>query len=360
MSAKSRVETVLDRSLTVPVRGRRIIDRWSPATADTYVAVKLAARDWWDRERRAARERAHEAGLLFPETGESPAFMPWPPDRLARYVAYLVEQNKAPATISKTLAGLRAWHRVYGLPVPDGTAALVVLEDHDASLRSAGWAPQHAEPITIETAARLVAGVNRATTRGRADAAILFLTLAGMLTPAQLATLPLRAVRAHPDGLELLRAAVRGRPGADEEPVLIPHWLIDGTHDERLCPVEGILPWAAYLRGRGASERSALLRTVDRWGNVSGLDACAGQPDPDGWLDPQAFSSILARISRAAGLDGDDRPTMTELRLGGVVRRRQDGAPVDELRAASGLQTLLSYIAEAERRNAGREEGPDQ
>jgi hypothetical protein len=343
---EARLRAVLDVAVTSPVAARGAGGRWSEATAAAYLAVMTHARGWWETTAATARASARGAGIAIPSAA-APRFMPWPSERLAEYVGHLAQEGRAPATIRKAIAAIRAVHRVYGLPLPDGAAALVVLGDHERTLAAAGWEPKRAEPITLAGAVRLLAGLDRTAPRGRRDAAVLFLAFGGMLTPAMMAALLLRSVAEHPDGLAVVRQA-------GDDPLVLAHWRIAGEHHPDVCPVEAVLGWSRYLRDRDARGWSPLLRPVDQWGNVAGVDdRYAGVlVDDTGRLDPAALSGILHAIADRAGLPPEQHPTMTELRLGGIVRRRLDGATVDELAAESGVASLLGYVAEAERRRA--------
>lgn len=346
MDSLDRLAAALDRSLTDPVRARLVAARWSDATAAQYAASVTEAREWWERERRRSRDLAAEAGITIPEGDALPAFMPWPPWRLALYVAHLAQQSKAPATIRKTLSALKAWHRLHGFPVPDGIPALAVLQDHDASLRESGWEPRRAEPITLGEAVRIIAAADRSTVRGRRDAAVLMLAFSGMLATTVLSGLKMRDVVPHPDGLTV------ARPEGD--PLLIAHWRVDGVHHEHVCPVEAIIGWHTYMDGRGAPPGSPFIRPVAVGGRVAGLDPFSGPVSDNFSMSPARFSGVLTWMLDAAGYPAEPRPTLTDLRLGGVVHRRLGGATVAELSTASGLSTvrstLLDYVAVAEER----------
>jgi hypothetical protein len=169
-------------------------------------------------------------------------------------------------------------------------------------------------------------------------------------------------------GEALPALAVRRRRQVDEQavprprrarPVLewvdVPHWRISGEHVDALCPVEAVAAWLGRLLDLEQAASSPAFRPIDRHGNIGGVHAIAGGPtrmNEGGRLGAGDLGEILRAACDRAGLADDERPTMTELRLGGVVRRRLDGATVDELEAASGLASLLEHIRNAERRAA--------
>jgi hypothetical protein len=336
-----RLAAVLDRSLTVPTKGSKLAGRWSDATASAYVKEMKSARQWWEADRRSAR-----AGSPVTVPDSAPAFMPWSPERLARYVAHLAQQGRAPGTIRKAMAAVKAFHRLYGLTVPDVIPALEVLQDHDHSLRESGWTEKRAVPATVDTVIRLLTPLDRWTVSGRRDAAVVMLTFAGMLPTAMLSALRMGDVAERPDGVLIARQD-------SARPFLVAHWHVDGAHHPQVCPVEAILEWHSYMESRNAPAGSPLIRPVSMSQAVAGIDAFSGPTTDDGHMTVQRLSDLLARLVDDAGFPDDQRPTLTDLRLGGIVRRRLDGATVDDLAAASGLSTvrstLLEYVAAAER-----------
>lgn len=315
---------VLDRALTTPVKARELIGRWSETTAKSYI-------DEWQKYEAWARSE-----------GWTP--MPCTPETFARYTTNLVRQSKAPATIRKAQAAIRAWHRLHGQPVPDGVPALAVLQDHDRTLRAGGWEPRRAEALTVAEALRILAAVDRATVRGRRDACILMLAYGGMLTPQQLVALRIRDVAATAAGLTVHRG-----PGDD---LAVPHWHTAGEHRPEVCPVEAVDAWTRYLRGRDADPAGPLIRPIADGGRVAGLDPFSGVVAGNGSLAAAGLGPILSTMLERAGVADPSRYTMRSLRIGGIARRRLDGLTVDQLADESGLSTirstLLDYVRTAE------------
>ncbi|MEU8023703.1 hypothetical protein AB0B88_15960 [Micromonospora haikouensis] len=324
-TAREQVMAALDRALTIPTASN-IINGWSQSTAAEYLAAWSDAADWARTE------------------GWS---MPWTSETLARYVGHLAEHKRAPSTIRKALSAVRAWHRLHGHPVPDGVPALVVLRDHEHTLTAAGWAPRRTEPLPPADALTLLTSVDRTTTAGRRNACLLALAYGGMLSAPHACAVTIGDVTDSPDGPTITH------PDEQRPPVLVAHWLIDGTHHPDTCPAEAVTAWRDYLTGRGAPPGSPLLRPVDSHGNVGGLDPYAGRPRPGGALSPGALGRALAVMLTDAGLPDPARYTMESLRVGGIARRRIDGATVDVLSRDSGLSTngaaLLGHVRTAER-----------
>ncbi len=347
VDAKEQLIAATDLKLTAPATARHRARKWSDATCREYLDQVRKARTWWENERRAARRAAEDAGLTGIPPADAAAFMPWPPDRFVRYVQHLAGKDLATSTIRKALTALRAWHRLHGLPVPDGEPAFEALQIHDASLRAAGRAPEHAEPVPIDVALRLLAAcaADQQQIRGTRDGALLALAFAGMATPAALVGMNRRDVQTDEQTRE---RGLRIRRGGDDEWITVAHWRSTaGEHEPALCPVEWITAWCRYLDSRDVAGDAPLLRGVDRHQNVAGFGAfAAAGVDGFGRLDKWSCGHVLRRTAEAAGVD--PAPTMTELRIGGIVRRRVDGALVSQLAADSGVSSLLRYVVLAE------------
>lgn len=320
-TAHERVMAALDRALTIPTASA-IIGGWSEATSREYVAAWRDASTW--------------------ATAEGWTVTPWTSETLARYTGHLAEHKRAPATIRKAIAAVRAWHRLHGQPVPDGIPALVVLREHESTLKAAGWAPRSVEPLPPADALRILAAVDQSTTRGRRDACALVLAYGGMLSGAELCAVRVGDVTDTPDGLTIARD--------DADPVPVHPWHVDGDQEVAVAAVRG---WRDYLLGRGAPPGSPLVRPVDGHGNVAGLDPFAGRIRPGGAMGPGSLGRVLAVVLTDAGIPNPGRYTMESLRIGGIARRRLDGATVDELSRDSGLSTnrstLLDHVRTAER-----------
>lgn len=343
--ARAALIATIDRAITTPTATRRIegtVATWAPRTCTEYLKQVKLAREWWSAEQRGARESAERAGLTGIPVADAAAFMPWDSDRLVRYVLHLAEVDLAVRTIRKALTALRAWHRLHGLPVPDGVPASEALQTHDASRRKQGRGPKHAEPISVDTALRLFAAAARdpKTLRGTRDSCLLGLAIGFMATPGALVELNRGDVRVAGDVVQVRRA-----PG---EWLDLVHWHVAGEHEPSLCPVESVAAWCGYLDSRDVAPELPLLRGVDQHQHVAGLDPFAGDVDGYGRIHERGLGVILRRISTAAGLD--EHPTMTELRLGGIVHRRIAGVPVAELAMQSGVESLLRYVVLAETR----------
>jgi hypothetical protein len=341
--AKEALIAAIDLALTTPVAARDRASKWAPRTCTEYLKQVTLARTWWENERREAREVAREAGLDGIPAAAAAAFMPWTPERLVRYVQHLAGMELATSTIRKAVTALKAWHRLHGLPVPDGLPASEALQVHDRTLRAAGREPKRAEPVTLDVLLRLLAGAaaDAKRLRGTRDAALIMLTVAGMMLPGELVAMRRRHVERTDQGLRL-------RPHGDESDVWVDveHWRIGDEHEAPFCPVECVLAWCDYLDSRDVAGELPLLRGVDQHGNVSGLGAFAGRVDGFGALDERAPGDIVHRL--AAAVDVDPAPTMTELRVGGIVHRRAGGTTVAQLAEESGVSSLLRYVVLAE------------
>lgn len=312
-----RMLALIDRALTSPTRATAYAARWAPATAVEYVRAAVELKAW-------CRPPSH---------GDAPPRwltpMPCTPETLALFAEYqLVELGRAPATVRKAVAGVRAWHRLHGAPVPDGIPALAVLTDHEATLRAGGWEPRHAQPMPLADLVRLLDACDPSEPRGMRNAALLLYGYAGMMTAGRLVELRVR--------------------DADELAARLPHWSIGGRHDPARCPVERPLPWARYLTGRGATGEQRLMRGIDQHGRVAGLDPeWTGRQSPDGRMDTGSLGDAFAAM-----LENPAPYRLFSLRAGGLVHRRRQGTPLVDLAEEGQLSprstVLLGYVQAAE------------
>lgn len=318
-----------------------ILAQVNARTRIEYARVVAEARDWWEAERARARQNSP---TRIPDGAGT--FMPWPPDRLARYVQYLAAGGRPPGTIRKAKSAILWWHRAHGQPVPDGRPASVVLSEHDTTLRASGWAPKRADPVTLVDMVRILATTDRGTAQGRRDACLLLLAYEGALTSGRLRALRVRDVTDHGGGL-----LIRGEDG--EADLTLPHWATLGQHRPALCVVETTLAYARHLLDRGAAPDSRLIRPIDHYDHIAGVDtARAGDQPTADMMTARGLWFALAGLMRRAGVEHPERYTLTAIRLGGLARRRADGADLDQLAAAAGVtprsSTLLDLVRVAE------------
>lgn len=259
--------------------------------------------------------------------------------------------GQQPSTIRKAIAAIKAGHRVRGLPVPDGVAALGVLRGLQDSLDEAGIQPRRAEPLPLEAVVALLGAVDAAGPAGMRDAAIVVLAHA-MLTAGELAALDVGDVivdnRPGPLPGVLLRV---GDDAGGVRVLELRHWRsTSGEHHPALCPAEIVLRLRDYLLLiRGASPGSALLRPVDSHGRVAGLDAVRrGNQPREARIGPSGLTRIFAKLRARAGFPG--RFTLQSLRIGGAEAARAHGASYPEVTAAGGWSPTSAAVLEHLRR----------
>jgi integrase len=329
---------LVDDRYATPERATAYARRWQPDTLAGYAVLVGKARDWWGRWRAEARSASPVA---VPDLAGT--FMPWPPDRLAAYMEHLLERGAAPGTARKAKAALVAWHRLHGLPVPDGLPASEVLNRHETTRARAGRAAKRAEPLTLDVVVRVLSAIDRTGPRGRRDACLVLLAYAGMMAAPRLVGLRLADVAVQRDGL-----LVRGTPD-----LILPHWTIGGEHHTALCPVETPAGWVRYLDERGAPPESYVFRPVDQHDHVAGVDlARSGRPVGDQPMTTRGLGRVFVALLVEARIEHPERYTIQSLRRGGVVTRRLGGAGVEQLADEAGISlrstTLLDLLRAAE------------
>jgi hypothetical protein len=275
--------------------------------------------------------------------------LPATDDTLREYVDALCQLGWAPPTIRKERSAIITFHRLHGVPVPDGHAASAVLKVYKATLRAAGYTPRRAEALPLDDVLRLLAACPLGESKGHRDAVLIVLAYSG-LRPGRLVTVTLDQVAATAAGLRI--AAGDGMPELTVE-----HWRsAAGEHDPARCPVEIVLSWVARLLEAGSPASGPMVRAVDKFGHIAGADdVFAGPEQPrGGGIAVGGINYALAGILTRAGVDDPSRYGWESFWRGGRIDRRLHGATVVELAAVTGLRedsgSLLDVVRDAEAR----------
>ncbi len=266
-------------------------------------------------------------------------------DTLREYVDALCQLGWAPPTIRKERSAIIAFHRLHGVPVPDGYAASAVLKVYKATLRAAGYTPRRAESLPLADVLRLLEVCPLGDAKGHRDAVLITLAYSG-LRPGRLADIKLTDVMAVPAGMTL----------AGDPALTVEHWRNDaGEHDPARCPVEIVLSWVARLLELGSPATGPVVRAVDTHGHIAGADdVFAGPEQPrGGGIAVGGLGYSLAGILTRAGVADPTRYTWDSFWRGGRIDRRLHGATVVELAGVTGLRedsgSLLEIVRDAER-----------
>lgn len=249
------------------------------------------------------------------------AALPAEPATLCLYLADLAASYR-PSTITRRLASISVAHQDLGLPSP--TADPRVRTVARGIRRTLGTAAAEAAPAGIGEVRRMTAHLP-ASVLGARDRALLLVGFAGALRRSELVALDLADLDDRAEGLTLrLRRSKTDQEGAGRL-VALPF-----GRDPQTCPVSALRQWLQM----GQITYGALLRSVDRHGNVGGR------------LSDRAVSLIVKRAAEAAGLD-PARYSGHSLRAGFATTAAANGASERAIAAQTGhksMEVLRRYV----------------
>lgn len=216
------------------------------------------------------------------------------------FVAWMIREGKAPATIRRRLIGVRVAMKSAGTPIPAPVikTALEALAREERAIAEAGETRGRGKaPAFTVPELRAMSEACPESLAGARDRALILIGFAIGGRRSEIAHLNVADLVDVPEGL---LATVRfGKTGRRE--VAIPY----GQH-LATCPVR---TWRAWLEVSGLEDGPA-LRQVDRHGNVRGA------------LAPAGIGDIITRASERAGLG---RRTAHGLRSGMATEARRAG-----------------------------------
>lgn len=314
MSEDEAVKAVLDPELANPETARR--SSVSRQTAVEYVPLIKRFKEWCQPATYGER----------PPRWHTP--LPCETDTLTAYVTELVHQGRAVSTIRKARSAILWWHDMHGARVPDERPSTKVLSAYKASLKADGLVPKRTQALPFDAVLRILGGLDRGTVRGQRDAAVLTLAYAGVMHASTLFALRLRDVTDCAAGLYVRRH--------DGPAVTLPHWKVSGSHDPAVCVVEAVVTVGRVLLARGATGDGPLIRAVDRFGRIAGLDrGWAGTASESGFLEPEAAVYMWAEMLTAGAIEDPGRYSFGSIRAGGLAVLRASGLTLDELAAVA-------------------------
>ncbi|MBG0833252.1 tyrosine-type recombinase/integrase [Planomonospora sp. ID67723] len=275
--------------------------------------------------------------------------LPASAETLAEYVSALADQGKAPATITRAIAGIRTAHRVSGLVPPDTTAARAVRKAYRGERAAAGIPNQRqAAALAVPHLRRIAAALDTGAAIDLRDRLTVVLGWAMMARRSELAGLDLADVAEVEQGLVVTVRRSKTDQAATGRQVAIPY-----GSDPLTCPVRALRAWRTLLAECGSAS-GPLLRRIDRHGAIAGVPGArpSGSGSADGRLSGYAISKILTRAARRAGLPLDDLSAHS-LRAGGATGAYTAGADLVSIGRHGGWRDgsseLLKYIRDVDR-----------
>ncbi|MEU0266806.1 tyrosine-type recombinase/integrase [Nocardioides sp. NPDC006303] len=231
------------------------------------------------------------------------------PNVVCAYLAERAADGASAATIDVACSAIRYHHHRYGLADPTQTAA--VRQVRRGLHRILGTAPHRpARPVGPEEIRRLLAAIDRDTSAGYRDAAIILLGFAGALRRSELANLTLADLEPKPGGLLLRLRRSKTDPDARGQVV----GIAPGRHRDT-DPITALDAWLSH-RGPGQGPVFTSFRN--------------GAP-PLQPISGNVVTSVVKRYAEAAGLTG--RITAHSLRAGHATTAAMAGVGIDRIAA---------------------------
>lgn len=243
--------------------------------------------------------------------GDQPAH----PHTVAQWVADLAEAGVGVPTIDLGLAAVARLHRSNGhRGHPDTEVARQVLKSYRRG--KGAYRVKRVAPVTLPVLRAMIDGLDLTTVKGRRDAAMLVVGVAGMFRRSELVDLALDGVDEDTRGLVLYLGKSKTDKDAIGAEIVIPRSKHKDSPTDPLTLVRGVL---ADLTEQGITE-GKLFRSVDRWGNYRGR------------LHPNGYDVV--RVVKDAAAGGGLNPggyAGHSLRAGGATAAHLGGASIREI-----------------------------
>lgn len=268
--------------------------------------------------------------------------LPATPETFAAYVAHLVGQNKAPATIDRAMGVIRAAHAAAGHKgQPDREAAQKTLKGWRLEWSERGGRVRKATPAVITAIRAMVDTCDPGTPAGIRDRAVILLGFSLMARRSELSGLDIADI--GPDGDEGITVFIR-KSKTDKEARGAEVAVLYGSHPQT-CPVRAVRAWLRVLAEAGITE-GPLLRPVDRHGRIGGMPLASGRKGER--LTGHSVSEIIRTAARRAGLPDPERYSGHSVRSGAPTSAYAAGAPVSAIaetgRWSPRSPVVLGYI----------------
>lgn len=270
-----------------------------------YVAASIAPATL-----RAYRARLGTWSSWCEQTGRTPC--PADPESLAAFLSESADQGRSVSWLGQLLAAVRWSHEQSGHASP--TAHPGVRACMAGIRRSVGVAPNRKAPATVDRLSAMVAHIDRDSSIGKRDAAVLLLGFAGAFRRSELVALDVADLEETDRGLLVtIRRSKTDQEGRGRQVAILP-----GSRRE-LCPVAAVREWLAAAE----IEDGPVFRSVSRWGR------------PGAKLSARIVSSIVKRYAESAGLEPSEFAGHS-LRAGLVTSAAERGAKTAAIRAITG------------------------
>lgn len=275
---------------------------------------------------------------------EDRTVLPMTAQTLAEFIGHLKRTTAkrtgkpySPASLNQAVAAIRTAHYRAGYEgQPNTRAALDLIKVHRQDRAKEGWRARRAKPVTLEVLRLMLGQCNKDSLSGRRDAAILILGYGLMGRRSELSSIQMDQVTITDDWVTVFLPMSKTDRNAHGEDVDIPRSLAPD--------IDAVAMIRSYVEGLAqfGVTSGALLRSIDRWGNVR--DTLSG----DG------ISEIVRELARSANLTDAERMTAHGLRAGAPTDAAERGVPVPFIaehgRWSKNSTQVLTYVRPADRR----------
>ena len=295
-----------------------------PLTADQIARIEQVV----EESKAPGTRRAYASAMRTFSAWCTANGQPCPPTNPGVIAAYLTERAEAGysvSTLTVALSAIRDAHLAGGHRDPAAHRGVTTVM---AGLRRRlGTATAHqAHALTTGELRRILAGIDRTTTAGKRDVAILILGLVSAMRRSEIVALRRADLQLSTDGILIKIRRSKGDQAGAGVTIGVPR----GEHQDT-DPVRAIRQW---LGVRGGGPADPVFTRVSRTGAVLA-----------GGLSAQSVNSILQTRASAAGLDV---PGISAhgLRAGHVTEALRGGARLEAVQRITRhkkLETLLGY-----------------
>jgi site-specific recombinase XerD len=285
--------------------------------------------------------------------------LPADPETVTEYVTHLINTPRertgrpySPASIERVIASIRTAHKAVGAQPPETKGARKALAGYKGKLSQSDddTDREHAQASRVDAAVpavlrQFVATLDRATLKGKRDAALLLLAHAIAGRASELVALNISSATFHDDDNRRGMAVKVYRKK-------IKKWqtpkVMYGSNPAT-CPVRAVKTYLEALAEEGRTDGPLFVR-LDRHGRVAPPMTRRGQTigDPTGRMTTDAAADVVQAAAAGAGVDG--RWRSHSMRRGFVTAARAAGKDLVDIGRhggwADGSKALLAYIEE--------------
>ncbi|MGA4960501.1 tyrosine-type recombinase/integrase [Streptomyces lavendulocolor] len=279
-------------------------DAWLPAEVEEDIGAGIA-----DSTDSAYKRDFAEYVAWCREVGRRS--MPAAPQTVAHYISHLTRTPRertgrpySPSTLERIIASIRTMHSAAGVQPPETKGARKVVAGYKRRLSDADDArarPRKTSPALPSVLATALSVVDRATLKGKRDAAILLLGFACAARAVELAGLNVESVT-EPE--EVRGVGVRVRLYRKK----VKKWqnvTVKYGKQPETCPVLAVRTYLEALAVEGHTSGPLFLR-IDRWGYLAPPIYRGGKQvgDPAGRMTTDAISDVVELAMAAVGMRG--------------------------------------------------------